>query len=82
MYEAALQIEPGFLDAHWERGVLLERRGQIDEALDAWRLSDVTRDARRHSLYVAAALKSPLSTNDSLLAAQRDWAHHHTGRRG
>jgi hypothetical protein len=80
MYRAALQIDPGFLDAHWERGLLMERRGQIDEALEAWRLSDVTRDKRRHSLYVAAALKSPRSTNESLLEAHREWARHHTGR--
>lgn len=77
LYTAAVQLEPDFLEAHWERGVLLERRGQIDEALEAWRRSDPSRDARRHSLYVAAALKSPRSTNESLLLAQQDWAQHH-----
>ena len=80
MYEAAIGLSPQCLDAHWERGVLLERRGQIDEALDAWRRSDLSRDAGRHSLYLAAALKSPRSTNQSLLAAQQEWARYHAQR--
>jgi tetratricopeptide (TPR) repeat protein len=77
MFAAAIVLAPDCLDAHWERGVLLERRGQIDEALEAWRQSDLSRNARRHSLYVAAALKSPRSTNDSLLRAQQEWARQH-----
>ena len=80
MYAAALALAPDFLEAHWERGVLLERRGQIDEALDAWRSSDLSRDARRHSLSLAAALKSPRSTNQSLLDTQLEWARHHVSR--
>jgi tetratricopeptide (TPR) repeat protein len=78
MYDEAIAIDPGFLDAHWHRGLLLERRGQIDEALEAWRRSDVTRDAYRHSIYLATALKSMHSTNESLLADHREWARHHT----
>ena len=78
LYDASIAIDPEFRDAHWQRGVLLERRGQIDEALEAWRRSDVTRDPYRHSLYLAAALKSPRSTNESLLADHREWARHHT----
>src|SRR6185295_9856874 len=50
---------------------------QIDEALEAWRHSDVTRDPRRHSLYLVACLKSPQSTNRSLFVAHRAWARHH-----
>ena len=80
MYEAAIRLRPDFSDAHWERGALLEQRGQIDEALDAWRRSDLTRDRRRHSLYLAAALKSPRSTNESLLAAHVEWARPHTAQ--
>jgi GT2 family glycosyltransferase len=80
MYDTAIGLAPDFLDAHWERGVLLERRGQIDEALEAWRRSDLSRDAGRHSLYLAAALKSPRSTNQSLLIAQQEWARHHAAR--
>ena len=77
MYDAAVNLAPDFLEAHWKRGVLLERRGQIDEALEAWRLSDLSRNASRHSLYLAAALKSPRSTNESLLLGQRQWAEWH-----
>jgi tetratricopeptide (TPR) repeat protein len=80
MYAAAVRQAPDFLEAHWARGVLFESRGQIDEALDAWRRSDLSRNARRHSLYVAAALKSPRSTNESLLLDQQDWARHHAPR--
>ncbi|MEP7305690.1 MAG: glycosyltransferase [Acidobacteriota bacterium] len=80
MYEAAIRLAPELLDVHWERGVLLERRGQIDEALESWRASDLRRDARRHSLYLAAALKSPGSTNESLLVLQQEWASYHTPR--
>jgi hypothetical protein len=81
MYEAAIRIDPDCHDAHWERGVLLERRGQIDEALAAWRQSGLSRDVRHHSLYLAAALKSPRSTNENLLAAHQEWAINHTARR-
>jgi tetratricopeptide (TPR) repeat protein len=77
MYDTAIRLDPGFLDAHWHRGVLLERRGQIDAALEAWRRSDLTRHAGHHSLYLAASMKSPHSTNESLLAAHREWARHH-----
>ena len=77
LYTAAVRLAPDFLEAHWKRGVLLERRGQIDEALEAWRWSDLSRDASRHSLYLAAALKSPRSTNESLLLGQRQWAEQH-----
>lgn len=80
MYDSAIGLAPGFLEAHWERGVLLERRGQIDDALEAWRRSDLSRDAGRHSLSLAAALKSPRSTNESLLATQQEWARHHAAR--
>ena len=80
MYDAAIGLAPDCLEAHWERGLLLERRGQIDEALEAWRHSDVTRDPRRHSLYLVACLKSPRSTNRSLFVAHREWARHHAVR--
>jgi len=80
MYDAAIGLAPDFLEAHWERGVLLERRGQIDEALEAWRRSDLSRDASRHSLWVQAALKSPRATNQSLLVGQRDWTRQHLAR--
>ena len=33
MYDTAIELDPEFLDAHWQRGVLLERRGQVDDAL-------------------------------------------------
>ena len=79
-YEQTLALDPQLLDAHWERGVLLERRGLIDEALEAWRKSGLARDAGRHSLYLAAALKSPRSTNESLLAIQQEWARAHAHR--
>ena len=78
MYDTAIALDPEFIDAHWHRGVLLERRGQIDEALEAWRRSDITRDAYRHSIYLATTLKSTRSTNESLLAEHREWARHHT----
>jgi predicted O-linked N-acetylglucosamine transferase (SPINDLY family) len=77
MYDAALALEPAFANAHWERGVLLERRGQVDEALESWRRGRVFGDAHRHSLYLVALLKSPRSTNESLLAAHREWARYH-----
>jgi tetratricopeptide (TPR) repeat protein len=80
MYDTAIRLDPECLDAHWQRGVLLERRGQVDEALEAWRRSDLTRHAGHHSLYLAAAMKSPRSTNESLLAAHREWTRHHTAR--
>jgi len=80
MYDTAIGLATDCLDAHWERGVLLERRGLIDEALEAWRRSDLSRDAARHSLYLAAALKSPRSTNQSLLLTQQEWARHHAAR--
>jgi glycosyltransferase involved in cell wall biosynthesis len=79
MYDEAVALDPGHLEAHWERGVLLERRGQIDEAIEAWRQSDVTRSAHRHSLLLAAILKSPRATNESVLEAHREWARHHAG---
>jgi tetratricopeptide (TPR) repeat protein len=81
MYAATVRQAPDFLEAHWERGVLLERRGQIDEALEAWRRSDLSRHAGRHALYLAAALKSPRSTNESLLLAQQQWARQHVAPR-
>jgi len=81
MYDTAIGLAPDFLEAHWERGVLLERRGQIDEALEAWRRSDLSRDASRHSLWLQTALKSPGATNQSLLGPQLEWARHHTGGR-
>ena len=77
MYEAAIALDPEHRDAHWERGVLLERRGLIDETVEAWRRAEVTRDAYRHSRYLAAVLKSPRATNETLLEAHREWARHH-----
>jgi tetratricopeptide (TPR) repeat protein len=77
MHDEAIRVDPAFLESHWERGALLKRRGQVDEALEAWRRSDVTRNAFRHSLYLALALKSPRSTNESLLDDHREWARHH-----
>ena len=77
MHDEALRLDPGFVESHWERGVLLERRGQVDEALAAWRRSGVTRDPYRHSLYLALALKSPRASNESLLRDHQEWARHH-----
>ena len=77
MYGEALRLDPASRDANWEHGVLLERRGQIDEALEAWRRSGMTTDAYRHSTYLVAALKSPSSTNQSLLDEHLAWARLH-----
>ena len=77
VYERLERLSPECLDAHWERGQLLERRGEIDRALDAWGQSDVARDPIRHSLALVAAIKSPLSTNQSLLDAHKAWARDH-----
>ena len=77
MYRVAVRIDPDFREAYWELGALLEQRGHIDEALEAWRRSDVTRDAYRHSLFLAAALKSPTATNETLLAMHLEWSRHH-----
>jgi tetratricopeptide (TPR) repeat protein len=77
MYDSAIALAPDLHDAHWERGVLLEARGRIEEALEAWRHVDLEHDPRRHSLALVASLKSPRSTNSSLLAAHREWARHH-----
>lgn len=82
LYETAIELDPDCLEAHWERGVLFERRGQIDEAIEAWRRSDLTRNAHRHSLYLAAILKSPRSTNESLFEDHRAWARHHADGAG
>ena len=76
-YDAIIKVSSDCLDAHWERGVVLEARGEIDEAMEAWRLSGLTRNITHHSLYMAAALKSPRSTNESLLALQQEWALAH-----
>lgn len=76
-YEGITRLAPDCHEAHWERGQLLERRGEIDLALEAWRQSDLTRDPHRHSLALVAALKSPSSTNQSLLGAHREWARYH-----
>ena len=80
MYELIIRDAPDLLDAYWERGELLERRGLVDDALESWRRSDVTRDAARHSLYLVASLKSPTSTSRSLYAAHREWDRHHARR--
>jgi|SRR5579862_6099299 len=77
VYELLARDHPDCADAHWERGVLLEARGQIDEAMAAWRLSGLSGHVGRHSLYVAVALKSPRSTNETLLTLQQEWARAH-----
>ena len=82
MLDWAVSIDPGCRDAYWERGVLLEARGEIDDALAAWRASDVFRDPDRHSRYLVASIKSDAVTNQSLLDAHRDWAERHAIREG
>lgn len=77
VYELIARDHADCADAHWERGVLLEARGQIDEAMAAWRLSGLNANPGRHSLYVAVALKSQRSTNESLLTLQQEWAAAH-----
>ena len=80
MLDMAIGLDPAFREAHWQRGLLLEGRGEVDDALTAWRMADVFADPYRHSLYLVAALKSPRATNQSVLAANRDWASRHALR--
>lgn len=77
MLDIAIGLDPDFREAHWERGALLERRGEVDAALDAWRKADAFRDPDRHSLCLVATLKSPRATNQSIFLANRDWARRH-----
>ena len=77
VYDDVTRLSPDCHQAHWERGQILERRGEIDLALDAWRQSDLPRDPHRHSLALVAAIKSPSSTNQRLLDAHKEWARHH-----
>lgn len=79
-FEAAIAADPTLVDAHWHRGVILERRGLIDEALAAWRHAGIERNVDRHSLYLNATLKSPTFTNRSLFAAHREWVRRHVRR--
>jgi predicted O-linked N-acetylglucosamine transferase (SPINDLY family) len=80
MLDIAIDRDPTFREAHWERGLLLERRGDVDAALEAWRKADVFDDPDRHSLYLVATLKSPHATNQSILDANREWARRHARR--
>lgn len=80
MLDLAIQLEPSMKEAHWERGLLLERRGEVDEALASWRRADVFDDPVRHALYLVATLKSPRATNQSILETNRDWAQRHALR--
>jgi protein O-GlcNAc transferase len=77
MLDIAIALDPEFREAHWERGLLLERRGQVDDALESWRKAGVFDDPVRHSLYLVATLKSPRATNQSIFDANRDWARRH-----
>jgi predicted O-linked N-acetylglucosamine transferase (SPINDLY family) len=77
MLDTAIGLDPTFREAHWTRGLLLEGRGQVDEAMASWRKADVFDDPLRHSLFLVATLKSPHATNTSILATNRDWASRH-----
>jgi predicted O-linked N-acetylglucosamine transferase (SPINDLY family) len=77
MYEVVTRLAPDCHEAHWERGLILERRGEADLAVEAWRRSEVARDPHRHSLALVAAIKSPSSTNQDLFDAHTAWARHH-----
>ena len=77
LFTHALDLDPTHEEARWERGLLLEQRGEIDGAIADWAHAGLDRDARRHSTYLVACLKSPRSTNRSLFEAHASWARTH-----
>ncbi len=74
-FRRALELQPGWQEAQHNLGDVLFRLGQVDAALDSFRLAAAGSDPALPEAAIALIIPgSPSSDNRSILEARRNWA--------